>query len=96
MILEFSGELIYWRGPAPWHFVTVPEPESAELQEVSGTASYGWGCIPVQARIGGLGWTTSLMPREGLYVVPVKAAIRTAEGLQLGDRLAVRLEIEDD
>ncbi|HET6211105.1 MAG TPA: DUF1905 domain-containing protein [Jatrophihabitans sp.] len=95
MMLEFSGELIYWRGPAPWHFVTVPERESAELQDASGTVSYGWGCIPVQARIGDTDWATSLFPKEGLYLVPVKAGIRKAEGLALGDQVRVRLDVED-
>jgi hypothetical protein len=27
MNVEFSGELWFWKGPAPWHFVTVPEEE---------------------------------------------------------------------
>jgi hypothetical protein len=31
VILEFSGVVWFWRGPAPFHFVTVPEDESAEL-----------------------------------------------------------------
>lgn len=27
MNLNFSGEIWYWRGPAPFYFVTVPEDE---------------------------------------------------------------------
>jgi hypothetical protein len=29
--LEFSGDVWFWRGPSPYHFVTVPEDESAAL-----------------------------------------------------------------
>ena len=93
MILEFSGELWHWRGPAPFHFVTVPEAESAELQDVSPLVSYGWGCIPVSARIGRTNWTTSLFPKDGGYVVPVKSAVRRAEQVALGDVVTIRLDI---
>ena len=94
MDLEFTGEIRYWRGPAPWHFVTMPERESAELQENSSAASYGWGCIPVHARIGETSYTTSLFPKDGRYLVPVKTAVRKAEGLELGDVVTVRLDID--
>ncbi|MBO0838810.1 MAG: DUF1905 domain-containing protein, partial [Actinobacteria bacterium] len=84
----------FWRGPAPWHFVTVPEPESAELAATSGFTSYGWGCIPVTAHIGSSEWTTSLIPKDGGYIVPVKTSIRRSENLELGDTVTVRLVID--
>ena len=93
MDLAFSGELIYWRGPSPWHFVPVPEAESAELQAVSAHVSYGWGVIPVTARIGETSWTTSLFPRDGAYLVPIKDWVRKAEGLELGDAVRVALRV---
>ena len=93
MILEFSGEVWHWRGPAPFHFVTVPEAESAELEDVSPLVSYGWGCIPVSARIGRTNWTTSLFPKDGGYIVPVKAAVRRAEQVALGDVVTIRLDV---
>ena len=93
MVLEFDGELISWRGPAPYHFITVPEEPSAALESASLKLSYGWGCIPVAARIGGTTWSTSLFPKEGLYLVPIKAAVRRAEGLDLGDVTKVRLDV---
>ncbi|MGH8826005.1 MAG: DUF1905 domain-containing protein [Jiangellaceae bacterium] len=91
MELEFSGELWLWRGPAPWYFVTVPEAESLDLNAVSTAVTYGWGMIPVKARIGATGWETSLFPKDGRYVVPVKATVRKAEGLDEGDTVTVRL-----
>ena len=93
MDLEFRGELWFWKGPAPWHFVTVPEPQSAELEAASAMVTYGWGMIPVDATIGRTRWTTSLWPKDGQYVVPVKAWVRKAEQLELGEVVAVRLAV---
>ncbi|MEV4463673.1 DUF1905 domain-containing protein [Micromonospora echinofusca] len=93
MELEFSGELWFWRGPAPWHFVTVTEDGCQELAARAAGVSYGWGMIPVAARIGQTGWRTSLFPKDGRYLVPVKAAVRRAEGLAVGDGVTVRLVV---
>lgn len=94
MELEFSGELWTWRGPAPYHFVTVPEAEAAELDAVRAAVSYGWGVIPVEVAVGDTVWRTSLFPKDGGYVVPVKDAVRRAERLAVGDLLAVRLTVD--
>jgi hypothetical protein len=93
MNLEFSGEMWFWKGPAPWHFITVPEEERGELEAASVFVSYGWGMIPVTAQIGGTGWKTSLFPKDGRYIVPVKARVRKAEELELGDVVTVRLAV---
>ncbi|MBR8639675.1 DUF1905 domain-containing protein [Streptomyces tuirus] len=47
----FSGQVIEWRGPSPYYFVPVPDEESADIREVAAMAKYGWGVIPVQARL---------------------------------------------
>ena len=93
MNLEFTGEIWYWRGPAPFHFVTVAEKECGELAAVSARVTYGWGMIPVTARIGATDWKTSLFPKNGGYIVPVKDRVRNAEGLDVGDMVTVRLTI---
>jgi hypothetical protein len=90
--LQFSGEIWYWRGPAPWYFVTVPEAESAVLHELS-YVSYGWGMIPVTARVGGTEWETSLWPKDGQYVLPLKTDVRRAESLDNGDMVSVVLGV---
>lgn len=94
MDLQFTGALWFWKGPSPWYFVTVPEDECAELESAAALVSYGWGMIPVTARIGGTTWTTSLFPKDGSYLVPVKAWVRTAEQLELGDSVTVHLGVE--
>jgi hypothetical protein len=91
--LTFDGELVYWRGPSPFHFVAVP-PDGAELLHVvAPVATYGWGVIPVTVTIGRTTFQTSLFPRDGGYLVPVKDAVRRAERLELGDMLDIELTI---
>jgi hypothetical protein len=94
MRLEFSGEVWFWKGPAPWHFVTVPDEECAELRSASSSVTYGWDMIPVTAQIGRTAWKTSLFPYEGRYVVPVKAQARRAEGVEVGDTVTVGLTVD--
>jgi hypothetical protein len=93
MDYEFSGEIWRWQGPAPWYFITVPEEQCLDLRETSASGSYGWGMIPVTARIGETEWTTSLFPKDDRYIVPVKAAVRKAEGIEEGDTVSVRLAV---
>ena len=90
---SFSGEVIYWRGPSPFHFVEIPTKQSAKIKEISSSVTYGWGVIPVVARIGKTEWTTSLFPKNGIYLLPIKDAIRKAEAIELGEKVAVKCEI---
>ncbi|WP_028045728.1 DUF1905 domain-containing protein [Cellulomonas sp. URHE0023] len=93
MQLEVTGEIWHWRGPAPYHFVTVPEPESAAIKGVASAVTYGWGMIPVEVSTGGTSWVTALWPKDGLYVVPLRKWVREAEGVELGDTITVRLTV---
>ena len=93
MELTFAGEIWFWRGPAPWHFVTVPADESAAIEAVAALVTYGWGMVPVTVRIGDSEWTTSLWPKDGGYIVPIKAWVRAAEQLEVGDAVEVRLTV---
>lgn len=94
MRLEFSGEVWEWRGPAPHHFVTVPENESGMLAAASELVTYGWGMIPVEAELGRTAFTTSLWPKDGGYIVPLKAAVRKAERVALGDTVSLVLHVD--
>lgn len=87
---SFVGEVIEWRGPPPYLFVAMPESDSAELKEQARSLIY-WGQVPVHVVIGGTQFSTALFPRGGCYLVPLKAAVRKAEGLGEGDVVAVRL-----
>lgn len=80
-------------GPAPYHFVAMPDADARELRAVANEVTYGWGCIPVRATIGATAFTTSLFPKDGGYLLPIKDAVRTAEGLALGDGVLVHLTV---
>jgi uncharacterized protein DUF1905 len=91
--VDVTDAIFEWRGPAPYHFVWVPEDDAAVISELAAALTYGWGMIPVTARIGGTEWTTSLWPKEGRYVVPIKDKVRRAEQLELGDVVSLRLSV---
>ena len=93
MILDFDGVLWFWKGPAPWYFVTVPEEQCQELAAIVGFVSYGWGMIPVTVHIGATTWTTSMFPKDGRYIVPIKAHVRAREHLEEGNSVRVSLEV---
>jgi hypothetical protein len=95
MRLEFTERVWEWRGPQPYYFVSVPEDESQALHDVA-HVSYGWGMIPVTAAIGHTEWSTSLWPKDGGYVVPLKALVRRAEHLELDDIVTVRLTVRGE
>lgn len=56
--------------------------------------TYGWGCIPAVAQIGTTNFTTSLFPRLGGYVLPIKVAVQRAECVGFDDEVTARLELE--
>ena len=93
MNIEFNGKIWFWKGPAPWYFVTVPVAQCHDLKAIVRLVTYGWGMIPVQVGIGNTTWTTSLFPKDGHYIVPIKASVRKAEHLHEGDDVTVRLEV---
>lgn len=93
MNMEFSGKIFSWRGPAPFHFVTIPEEESQDIKAISRFVTYGWGVIPVKVWIGETEWTTSLFPKDGRYLVPIKDSVRKAEELHVEDEVIIQLEV---
>lgn len=94
MDIEFNGEIWFWRGPSPWYFVTVPEQECNTLKAISNLVTYGWGMIPVTVRIGKTVYKTSLWPKDGRYIVPIKTNVRKAENIDEGDQVTIRLEVD--
>lgn len=93
MEFSFDAELWFWRGPSPFHFLTVPEPAADAIAEVANEVTYGWGMIPVYVIIGATTWATSLWPKDGGYILPVKSAVRRAEGIELGDIVDLRMTV---
>ncbi len=93
MIFEFTGEIIYWRGPAPFLFVPVPDVPSQNIKAIANAVSYGWGVIPVQASLGNTTWKTSLFPKDGHYLVPIKMLVQKAEQIGVGDQVTIQIRV---
>ncbi len=93
MNIEFSDTIWFWKGPSPYHFVTVPLEQCADIKAIAKLVTYGWGMIPVTVQIGNTEWTTSLFPKDGRYIVPLKDSVRNAEQLNDGDEVTLRLEV---
>lgn len=93
MTVEFTGTIWFWKGPAPFYFVTVPPEQSGELKEIVSAVTYGWGMVPVDVTIGNTTWYTALWPKDGQYILPIKSAIRKKEKLEEGSLVTARLEI---
>lgn len=100
--LHHTGTLWRWTGAnnGTWHFITI-DGEAGEA--LSGTAlmrklegnARGFGSLKVKARIGETLFATSVFPSkaDGGWLLPVKAAVRRAEGIGEGDTVEVFLEV---
>jgi hypothetical protein len=89
----FKGEMFEWRGPSPYYFVGIPLEESSIVKERAAQLTYGWGVIPVIGEIGETEFTTSLIPKDGIYLLPIKNVVRLGEGLEIDQEVHVRLTL---
>ena len=90
----FVGEIIEWRGPAPYYFVTVPHETGTALRAAAVAIGSSWGSIPVRAVLGGTEWKTSLWSRDGDYLLPLKDAVRKPAGLSAGDTVELHVSLQ--
>jgi hypothetical protein len=91
--LNFEAEVIHWRGPSPYFFAPLPADAAEQVRILSRAVSYGWGMIPVEARIGTTVFRTSLFAKDGAYFLPLKDQVRHAVNATAGDRLAVMMDV---
>lgn len=91
--IAFEARVIEWRGPSPFHFAPIPDDHIGELRWAAQQASYGWGVVPVEAEVAGIAFRTSLFPKDGGYLLPLKDAVRKPAGIAPGDTIQVRLRI---
>lgn len=75
-----------WRygGIASWHFLTLPRKHASAIRTLFAKGAPAFGSIAVLVTVGQTQWRTSLFPdkKTDSYLIPVKAAIRKAEGLE--------------
>ena len=90
---SFEATVIYWRGPSPFFYAPVPDAQSEEIRRVARFVTYGWGVIPVEATIAGVTFTTSLFPKDGAYLLPLKDAVRKKANVTAGDTIAVEMTL---
>jgi hypothetical protein len=99
MIYLFEAELWLWdaRLNDSWTFLSLPPDASEEIREIAGPTPRGFGSVRVTVTIGGTSWATSIFPdaKAGVYVLPIKKAVRTAERVESGDTATVRIELRD-
>ncbi|WP_432994049.1 DUF1905 domain-containing protein [Dactylosporangium sp. CA-233914] len=98
MIVEFEAELWLWdaRKGDSWTFVSLPAEASDEIRDRTAGVRRGFGSLRVRVRVGTSQWATSIFPGgDGVYVLPVKRAIRKAQSLDVGDTAAFTVELAD-
>jgi hypothetical protein len=89
----FLAPVIEWRGPAPFFFVAIPAEHSDAIRDAARTASYGWGVVPVEAEIRAVVFTTSLFPRGGDYLLPLKIKVRRDADIAPDEMVLVEMRI---
>ncbi len=95
MRIEFDSPVTRWEKRVDaWFFATMPEELSAELRELP-SPPRGFGSLRVRARIGSSVWHTSIFFDGAAFVLPLKKAIRDAQGIAEGDVVEVDLDVID-
>ena len=89
----FETIIIESRGPAPFLFAPVPDEHVGAIRHAAMSESYGWGVVPVVAMIDDSEFATSLFPRDGGYLLPVKVAVQKSARIGLGDRIHVTMRV---
>ncbi|MBP6030211.1 MAG: DUF1905 domain-containing protein [Sphingobium sp.] len=94
--IDAGGPLVKWSGDkASWYFVVLSGDVVGEIHYAAMGRTGGFGSVKVRATIGNTTWETSLFPSKesGGFVLPVKAAVRKAEGLSEGDAISLTLRV---
>ncbi len=92
----FKAKLWVWPGEsAQWRFINVPKAMSEKIKKTVKTKR-GFGSIRVRVKAGKTVWDTSIFPdsKSGTYLLPVKASVRRAEGIEDGDTVLVTVRTQ--
>ncbi len=92
--IRFETEVIHWRGPSPYFFAPASPHAAEELRRLARIVTYGWGMIPVEARIGEVVFKTALFPKDETYLVPLKDAVRRRTNVTAGDVIDIELTLQ--
>jgi Domain of unknown function (DUF1905) len=92
---EFTAKTWRYNGPAGWVFVSLPEDMATLIRTNFKKEEEGWGRLKATAKIGISEWNTSIWfdMKIKTYLLPLKAAIRQKEHIEIGKYLTVTLWI---
>lgn len=95
MIYKFQGQVRLWPANEKFFLLPLPKDISAEIFEISEGLTNGWGSLRVESRIGSTVWQTSIFPdtKLGIFELPLKAAVRKANGLEVGSIAECEIEL---
>jgi ferric iron reductase protein FhuF len=90
---EFLGKPV--QIPCGWVFVDLPQELSSKIREQFKTAEKSFGSLKTTAKIGDSEWQTamSFVTESNSYTLPVKAAIRKKEKIELDKDIKVTIAI---
>ncbi len=97
--VTFTAPIWQWRPEKPsaasWYFVTVEGQASDDIRSAAIGRTGGFGSIRITATLGETRWQTSLFPHKesGGFLLPMKATVRRAERVEVGDVVTVTLEV---
>jgi len=94
---EFAAPLWQYPGAGGWHFASLPAGISSDITDLTAASRRGFGSVRVAVTVGATSWRTSIFPdsKTGVYLLPVKKAVRVAEHLDAGDEVQAQLRIAD-
>jgi hypothetical protein len=85
--IQYTFEAELWQHAAPggWCFVSLPSEMSQEIRQLLKSKEEGWGRLKTTTKIGTSTWKTAIWfdTKLGTYLLPVKADIRSTEGLYI-------------
>jgi hypothetical protein len=94
-IYKLKSKVIKYPGMDAWHFLAVPLAAAKKIKKLQeGRPRAGWGSVRVDAMLGKTKWQTSIFPdKSGVYLLPLKAKVRAAEGVARGDMVSFIITI---
>lgn len=96
-VYKIKGQVWLWgySEEAPWHFVSVPKKETAQIKKDFGKLSKGWRSLPIMAKVGEIEWKTSIFldSRTDTYLLPLKAQVRRKEAIFQGEYINFSFKI---
>lgn len=93
---KFSSKVKVYPGAAAWYFVMLPKSIAREIDFEHGHHKAGFGSLRVRVTIGQTSWQTSIFTdtKSSSYMLPLKVEVRKAEGIEVGNRVQIGLEIK--